>query len=62
MGDLIDILYYCSAACYEADNPDKPEGATGHAWPGGMETNHDVYCDHCGTLLWRGLESESEVH
>ena len=25
-------------------------------WPGGEETDYDVFCAHCGEQLWSGLE------
>lgn len=28
------------------------------AWPCGEETDYDVHCSSCETLLWRGLQSE----
>ena len=57
-GDLIDINYFCSGQCYTLS----PGGdAYGHAWPGGSETDYDVMCHHCGTLLWRGLSSPRKI-
>ena len=53
-GDLVDINYFCSAQCYTLSTGGD---AYGHAWPGGSETDYDVMCHHCGTLLWRGLSS-----
>ena len=53
-GDLVGINYYCSAQCYTLSTGTE---AYGHAWPGGSETDYDVMCHHCGTLLWRGLSS-----
>lgn len=55
-GDLVDIFYYCSAFCYTQDTG---KSADGHAWPGGSETDYDVYCanENCNALLWKGLES-----
>ena len=51
-GDLIDVFYYCSSFCYEAETG-KP--SYGHAWPSGSETDYDVHCQNCGELLWKGL-------
>ena len=52
-GDLIDVNYYCSGSCYTLGTG---EDSSGHGWPCGSETDYDVCCHHCGTLLWRGLE------
>lgn len=54
-GDLVDISWYCSAQCYNADNPTKD--ADGHWYPNGTETDYDEHCAHCGTLLWKGLQT-----
>lgn len=27
-------------------------------WPGGEETDEDVYCAHCHDKLWNGIEAE----
>lgn len=54
-GDLVNIDYYCCAECYEVGT-NKP--STGKQWPGGSETNYDVYCANlsCKELMWYGLE------
>ncbi len=54
-GDLVDVNYFCSGLCY-TEVTKKPYA--GHAWPGGSETDYDVYCANqaCGELLWEGLE------
>ena len=52
-GNLVDIEYYCCATCYTIA---KGQDAHGHAWPCGMETDHDVYCDNCGDLMREGIE------
>lgn len=54
-GDLVDIEYYCSASCFEIKTG---QDSYGKAWPGGSETDYNVYCNHCGALLWEGLENE----
>jgi hypothetical protein len=46
--DLVDIIYYCCWFCAQDD----PQAG---AWPGGMETDGDVYCVKCGHIMWRGL-------
>jgi hypothetical protein len=56
-GDLVDILYFCSAFCYESSQSTDGH-AYGHAWPGGMETDYDVHCHRCGDLMWKGLEQD----
>ena len=53
-GDLVDIGYYDSAACFQEGTGRE---AYGHAWPGGMETDSDVYCETCHDLMWHGLQS-----
>ena len=53
-GDLVDVNYFCSAQCYTLSTGGE---AYGHAWPGGSETDYDVMCHHCGTLLWRGIST-----
>jgi hypothetical protein len=53
-GDLIDVNYYCSGQCYTLSTGGD---AYGHAYPGGSETDYDVMCHHCGTLLWRGIST-----
>jgi len=45
-GDLVEIKYFCSAWC-------APPGAG--AWPGGMETDSNVYCTECQDLMWEGM-------
>ncbi|MAH44880.1 hypothetical protein CMI37_03575 [Candidatus Pacearchaeota archaeon] len=52
-GDLVDIRYACSAVC--ATDLDFPQPS---AWPGGMETDYDVYCESCESLMWTGLNSQ----
>ncbi len=51
-GDLVDIEWFCSAGCYEKSTNN---GAEGHAWPGGGETDYNVYCHNCQNLIWKGL-------
>lgn len=51
-GDLVDIEYFCDGACFTAHTG---ENYFGHGWPCGSETDYDVYCAHCETLLWKGL-------
>lgn len=41
-GDLADIIVYCGYFCSD-DNA--------REWPGGMETDYDVYCDRCNVLV-----------
>ena len=57
-GDLVDIDQYCSATCF-TDGTGEP--AFGHAWPGGMETDYDSYCNGCGTLIAEGVEHNHET-
>jgi hypothetical protein len=51
-GDLVDVQVYCSAMCYTDATG---QGAYGHAWPGGMETDYDQYCDSCGAFMRGGI-------
>ena len=52
-GDLVDIEWFCSASCYSSSTNNE---AYGHAWPGGDETDYDVYCHNCKDLIWHGLQ------
>ena len=56
-GDLVDVQYFCSGQCYTLTTGNDYYG---HGWPCGSETDYDVSCSHCGTLLWRGLTTENE--
>ena len=66
-GDLADVEYQCSPLCMfgrleqmtivHAGNYAGELGPV--SWggcPGGAETDYDVYCSTCGSLLWEGLE------
>jgi len=57
-GDLVDIRYYCSPFCFEAETG---RDAYGSAWPGGVETDYSVYCERCGSLMWSGLEDDDDL-
>ena len=52
-GDLVDIRYACSQLCASDLGFDEPS-----AWPGGMETDYDVYCENCEMLMCGGLNPE----
>lgn len=67
-GDLVDVEYFGSRVCMENKLAElgiansSPAGETSEfswgRWPGGSETDYDVYCAGCGSLLWRGMMSE----
>ena len=52
-GDLVDIEYACSQLC--ADDQGFPQPS---AWPGGIETDYDVFCVECSRHMWHGLQCE----
>jgi hypothetical protein len=54
-GDLVDILYACSAQCAEVGKFDHPS-----AWPGGTETDYDQHCDTCGDHIAHGLQCPTD--
>jgi hypothetical protein len=56
-GDLVDIRYACSAYCARELGFPKPS-----AWPGGMETDSDVFCERCESHMWHGLDCDSSVY
>lgn len=47
-GDLVDIVYYCSAMCFTLDTA---KDAYGYGWPGEIETDYYIYCQRCEVLL-----------
>jgi hypothetical protein len=68
--ELVDVAYQCSWQCMDAQlqedgihtadiagerNTDEGSMSWG-AWPCGSETDYDVYCSQCETLLWHGLD------
>ncbi|MEU4534368.1 hypothetical protein AB0G15_05835 [Streptosporangium sp. NPDC023825] len=70
-GQTEDVRYFCSFDCMarkileitgiavsDAGEHTDREGNTYSwgAWPGGSETNYDVWCVGCGDFLWHGLE------
>ena len=59
-GDTVDMEYQCGTNCMETrlkelDDGQEPYNYEAGAWPCGSETDHDVYCSNCNTLLWYGL-------
>jgi hypothetical protein len=55
-GDLIDIEYACSELCAWDQGFPQPS-----AWPGGMETDYDVFCGSCGFHMWHGIQCYENV-
>lgn len=57
-GNLIDVDWYCSAFCFNEamQDQEKDKDSYGHAYPCGVETEEDVYCDNCKDLLWSGYK------
>ena len=52
-GDLVDQHWFCSSWCY---NDSTGKDSYGHQWPGGSETDYNVYCHRCEDLMWTGIE------
>lgn len=72
-GDLIDQDWFCCQTClYESleDRSITPTPAGEHhygtglgsidwgAYPCGTETDYNVYCSNCSTLMWYGLDND----
>ena len=58
LGNTHDVDYYCSAECYTEHTGQRADSAR---WPGGDETDYDVYCANpdCTMLLWEGIDYDS---
>jgi hypothetical protein len=72
-GQTDDVLYLDSPGCQAvalavmgapgfttAGTWEDPRGTLYEfgAWPGGCETDYDVWCAACGDFMWHGLECE----